>query len=828
VKTLLLIDANSIIHRSFHALPTLTTPDGKPIQAVYGLSSILLKLWREGKPDYAAALFDRPEPTYREKEFAEYKAQRPAAPSELISQIIEAHNLFPKFGVRTFEVPGYEADDLIATLAEKFRREPGLKVVILTGDLDTLQLVEGEKVIVQTFKKGVSDTAVYNEKAVFDRYGLKPGQLIDYKALVGDPSDNIKGVPGVGPKIASELLKKFGTLDEIYSNVPKDPKLEKKLALFRGDAELAKKLVTLERRAPVELNKIEELKVSESGDEIKSYFMDLGFKALLKRMEGGNSESAEQKQIQGRIFPAGGESQQATKFKDVVFIGDYFGATKYSRDFVSKKIKAGFGLKSHLKDLWKSGKDLAPPYFDLGVAFWLLDPDFKSYGPAAAFRKFLKSEWRGGEGDLLLAYEFCCAKLEQHKLMPVFHDIEMPLLRILAEMENFGIGVSTAKLKLLEDEILIKLEELTRSIYKLAGEEFNINSPQKVSGILFNRLKINGRLSPRTKTGLRSTRAESLEELKDTHPIVRLILDYREGFKILSTHVRPALKLIGRDGRLRTEFVQTGTATGRLSSQSPNLQNIPQESVWAEDLRSAFEAPAGWSFVAFDYSQLELRILAALSGDPGLIQAFKRGLDIHRLTASKVLGLPIEKIGESERRLAKTLNFGLIYGMGAGSFAKTSGISVGEAREFMAAYFKEFSRVRDWQEELLSKAQTFGYVETFAGRRRYLLGLASNSPRLAAEAERAALNFPIQGFGADLIKMSMIEARKLLEGEKHWGSRAKMILSIHDELLFEVRDDTINKITAPIKKIMEEVYPLRVPLSIDVSSGKDLGHLKGY
>jgi DNA polymerase-1 len=462
------------------------------------------------------------------------------------------------------------------------------------------------------------------------------------------------------------------------------------------------------------------------------------------------------------------------------------------------------------------------------VAFWLLDPDFKDYEPAAAFKKFLGRDWKGGLADLEDSFNFVGTKLDKYKLRKIFEEIEMPLLPVLAEMELDGVGVSREKLKALESKINKKLTELTKEIYALAGEEFNINSPQKVSDVLFQKLKIGRGASSLTKSGLRSTRAEKLEELKDEHKIVGPILDYREAFKMQSTYVIPLQKLVGADNRLHTEFVQTGTATGRLSSKTPNLQNIPQESIWAPELREAFEPAPGFSLVALDYSQLELRILAALSGDPKMISAFREGLDIHRVTASKVLGVPLEKIKDGDRRLAKTLNFGLIYGMGAAAFAKTSGLPRAKAEEFIGAYFKEFGEIKKWHEKIKSEARTLGYTETLTGRRRYLFGAGTDSPQLVAEAERAAINHPLQGLGADLIKMAMVNSKKELEQANLWRKDVKMILSIHDELLFEVRDDMIDSVTRLTRKIMEEVYPLSVPLEVDVYFGKDWGHLIDY
>lgn len=830
MRILLLIDANSLIHRCFHALPPLTAPDGRPTQALYGLANILLKIFpvggesalarKEEKPDYAAALFDRPEPTFRKDEYKEYKAQRPKAPAELVSQIIEAHNLFEKFGVKTFEKAGFEADDFIATFVKKFGDKPDLKIVILTGDLDTLQLVKGDKVVVRVFRKGISDTFIYNEQAVLDRYGLMPNQMTDYKALVGDPSDNIKGVPGVGPKTASDLLSKFENIEGIYNNLESDEKLKKKLGPFRERVELSKKLVTLVSETPLEVS-LDDLKVVSKNEELKDYFRNLGFESLLKRIGGASSPSIKSGLSKNKRGRASRGLFDSKKSEEVLLL---LPNSQFKEDYLSPKIKIGFELKKLIKNLWEGGRDLLPPYFDLSVAFWLLEPDFKNYEPEEVFKNFLSKEWSGTAANIEEAYDFCKKKIDEFELSDVFNNIEMPLLRILAEMEKNGIGISLDKLELLREKIEKRLDELGKEIYKLAGEEFNINSPKQLREILFQKLGIGKKFVKKTEGGQFSTSAENLKAISSLHPIVNLILEYRDGFKILSTYVIPIKNFVGKDGRLRTEFNQTGTATGRLSSETPNLQTIPQESFWAKDLRSAFEARKEFSFVSFDYSQLELRILAALSEDPRMMEAFKENIDIHKITASRVLGIPLEKVGEKERRLAKTLNFGLIYGMGITAFSEVAGISRSEAEVFAANYFREFSRVKEWQEEVKNQARSLGYVKTLTGRRRYVKNILSRSPREVSFFERAAINHPIQGLGADIIKLATIKTREAL-GEK-WNNGVELVLSVHDELLFEIRDDMIKEVAPLIKEAMEKAYSLSVPLVVEVACGKDLSRLE--
>ena len=847
MKTLLLIDANSLIHRAFHALPPLNAPDGRATQAIYGLSNIVLKIWKENRPDYAAALFDRPEPTFRKEKFEAYKAQRPKAPDELISQIIEAHNLFQKLGIKTFEKPGFEADDLIATLADRFSAgEKDLVVVILTGDLDTLQMVEDGKVLVRTFKKGVSETRDYDEAGVKERYGLEPRQLLDYKAMVGDQSDNIPGVSGVGEKTATSLLQKYGDLENVFKNLDKEPKLGKKLVGKEKEAELSKSLVTLEKNAPVDLKSLEELKTEDFsngvGGELTEYFRSLGFESLVKRVSGANKVEKSEREEQtptleiGKVSPKKNASGQTSMFGPSVKTEDFtnhedrvfvFEGDLENKEYLSKKVKVGFDLKTILKKLWISKKDLFPPFFDLGVAFWMVDADFKDYNePEAVAKKFLKVNWKGDSEDYEKLFSFCVKRIKEYEVEEVFKNIEMPLLPVLAEMEKNGILVNPKKLVHLEKKIQKEIDSLRGRIYGTAGEEFNINSPKQLGAIIFEKLGVNPKRAKKTSGGAISTREESLAEFRDEHSIINLVLDYRENFKIQTTYVKALQALIGDDGRVHTEFVQTGAATGRLSSRNPNLQNVPQESKWSRELRAVFEAPIGYSLLSFDYSQIELRVFAAVADDKTMIEAFKNNIDIHSLTASKVLGISIDKVSKDERRLAKALNFGLLYGMGVAAFAKSSGLSRDKAKEFVDAYFREFSEIRDWQEKTKRETRKFGFTKTLTGRRRYLPAINSFAQQFMAEAERAAINHPLQGLAADIMKMAMIKVKEKLLLRGFWNERVKMLLTIHDELLFEVADDMIKDVSEIVKKEMEGVFDLGVPLRVGVSVGKDWGSLE--
>lgn len=813
MKTLLLIDANSLIHRSFHALPPFTSPDGEASGALYGLSSILLKIIKEQKPDYWAAAFDRPEPTFRKEIYKEYKIQRPAAPPELISQIIKTRELLEKFGVKFFERPGFEADDLIASLATLFQKEKGLKIVILTGDLDTLQLVVGEKIVVETPKKGVSEMFVYNEKAVQERYGLNPEQLPDYKALAGDPSDNIPGVPGIGPKTASRLLAEFYSLENFYrrlktddaQKIPqKNQKLFQKLLENEELAFFSKKLVLLKKDIELEVS-LEDL-ICQSQEELNGdltdYFQRLGFQSLLKRLSVGEIASQNH------------SVNLAVKNNQIVFLFDRESALTRKEDLVSDKIKVGFDLKCLIKELRKENLQIAEPFFDLKIAGWLLDPDQKDFSLEFLCRRFLKRNSGERQEVFLSLFKFFSQKLKEYELNKVFEEIEMPLIKPLALMEERGIKINKPKLQNLDRELTAEIQELENKIYQEAGSVFNLNSPKQVAEILFEKLKLGHSKSL-------STDAQHLSFLKEEHPVVELILTYRELFKIKSSFVEPIMAYLGEDTRLRATFNQTGAATGRLSSEKPNLQNIPTESEEPFNLRRVFESEPGFSLAAFDYSQIELRILASLSGDEKMKKAFFEEQDIHQLTASQVFNVSLEEVAPAMRRVAKTLNFGVVYGMGAEAFARTSGLSRERAEEFIAEYFSDFPAIKKWQEEIKDQARSLGFIRNLNGRRRWFRELSPTAGYLQFEAERAAINMPVQSLAADIIKMAMDKTFQL-------NPEFRLLLSLHDELLFEIKDDMLKTAVESIKEVMETVYQLSVPLRVNVKSGKNWGELRNY
>ncbi len=716
MKKLLLIDANALIHRSFHAIPNLVAPDGRPTGALYGLSNILIKIFQKEHPEYAAAFFDRPEPTFRKELYDAYKAHREKAPDELVSQIIAAHDLFATFGVKTYEIPGFEADDLIGTATELFKKEPDVQIVILTGDNDAFQLVEGSTIVVETPKQGITETITYDQTAVEARYGISPAQLPDYKGLVGDTSDNIAGVKGVGPKTATAIIQAFGSLEHFFAEIKTSDATDKKTLSYKKIAEheeialLSKHLGTIRRDAPLAIKSISEIEYKEfPTDTIVSYLQDLGFTSIVKRL--------------------------------------------------------------------RPTEDLKPKTEN-------------------------KKQADGGQLSFLGAQQ----TLSKHLL----EDVEQPLVPILEEMKQWGIMVDRARLAQQIETFNNNIDALTRDIYKEAGQVFNPNSPKQVLELL----KANYQLK------IKSTNFEKLEPFRATIPLVDLILKYRELFKLKSTYFDPISRMTETDIRIHPTFVQLKAATGRITCEHPNLQNIP------DTVRDVFVAPTGTKLVSLDYSQIELRILASLTEDPEMIRAFQADADIHQITASKIYNVPLAEVTPTMRKVAKTLNFGVAYGMGPRAFAQQSGLSQTEAKQFISEYFRDFASIKKWQEGILSAARANGFVENINGRVRPLPDIISYNKMLQSESERMAINFPIQSVAADIIKLAMVKVKEYLVTEQLWGTEAKMLLTIHDELVFEIKDtERLPKIVAEIKNILESIYKLKVPLLVNVEIGDNWGEL---
>ena len=786
MKILFLIDINSLIHRCFHALPPLTSPSGLPTNALYGLSSILIKILKEEKPDFIAAAFDRPEPTFRKKLYNDYKIQRPKAPPELIFQIKEAHNLLSKFKIEFFEKPGFEADDIIGSLAKKFSQERKLKIIILTGDLDLLQLVKDDKIVVLTFKKGISQTKLYNQKEVEERYDLLPEQLVDFKALRGDPSDNITGVKGIGEKTAIKLLIKFYSLENLYSSIkkynfgdisPSERKIYEKLLESEKDVYLSKKLCQIEKNLDLRIE-LGDLKTNQVNSSLINYFREMGFSTLIKRLDKKTDFSSD-REANMSLF---------NKQKEIVYLSE----DNQKSELISSNLKVGYDIVSLLKS-----EKISPPFFDLKIAAWLILPDNKDLSLPFIINHFLGKDKPSPENikELFLLLK---REIKRNGLEKIFFEIEMPLIPIICDMEKRGIKISKDGFLELRKKIEEEINKLEKEIFNQLGFEFNLNSPSQVKEAL-EKIGIKN---------LNSSSAEVISFFKDEYPIVGLIIRFRELSKIKSSFIEPIIQF-EKNGIIHTHINQAGSSTGRLSSEKPNLMNIPslddKENYWNKLLRENFIARDNFSFVSFDYSQIELRILAFLSQDKNLISAFKKNIDIHSLTASKIFNLPLEKISPLERRIGKVVNFGIIYGMGAEMLSSLVSISLKRAEKFLEDYFKNFPSVSLWRQEIQEEARIKGYLRNFNGRMRFF-----------KHSGPGAINFPVQSLAADIIKMAMIKTSPI----------ANLILPIHDELLFEIEENKIEEKAVKIKERMENIYNLKVPLKVKIKKGSNLANLK--
>ncbi|PIW93362.1 MAG: DNA polymerase I [Candidatus Moranbacteria bacterium CG_4_8_14_3_um_filter_43_15] len=880
-KKLILIDSNAIIHRAYHALPPLTTKKGKLVNAVYGFTSVLLNVLNRFKPDYIAATFDLKEPTFRHKEFKDYKATRVKAPDDLYEQIPQVKKIVETFNIPIVEKEGYEADDLIATFARKTEKlHPDVEVIVVTGDLDTLQLVD-ENIKVFALRKGMSDSVLYGKKEILERYGLKPEQMIDYKGLRGDPSDNLPGVKGVGEKTATELLKKYKTIEGVYKNLPEIKEgIRKKLARDKLQAFFSKKLARLVDDVPVKFDLEKCLAEDFSRVKVINLMRELEFFSLLRRLPGyedhlkdvQEEESAGQqgtgkvewKKIKAFEF---GEAPKIISIvvdeQGIAISGDSCSANYIPKIGASLKNilenekieKIGFDLKREWNILNKLGTKLRGISFDVQLAAYLL-----SSGSNLSWEDLImqelnviveKEDKKSGQTSLIFqenegqiekickkaAYNFALKEKLEEKLEEIsreqisegrektlknlFEELEMPLVEILADMEKAGIKINKTVLKGISAKLDRRVKKLEKEIQKLAGAEFNVNSSVQLREVLFEKLKIPAKDIKKGKTGF-STASPELQKIKGLHPIIGKIEEYRELFKLKTTYLDTLPNLADEKSRIHTTFNQAVTATGRLSSSEPNLQNIPIRTELGQLIRTAFEAENGYKLISADYSQIELHIVAHLSGDVKMITTFLNNEDIHTATAARINKIDPGKVTDKMRRAAKALNFGIIYGMSTFGFAQSAGVKQEEAREFIRKYFENYPQVAQFLDEVKISAREKGYVETELGRRRYIPEINSTNIQLRNQAERMAVNMPIQGLAADIIKLAMIEADKLIR-EKH--PKARMVLQIHDELLFEVPEEAVEKLAKDIKATMESIYKLSAPLAADVKVGDNWGEI---
>jgi len=886
---LLLFDGNALVHRAFHALPPLTQrKTGELVNAVYGFASTLLKVFADFKPTHWAVAFDRPTPTFRHEMFEEYKAQRPATPEELKSQIKKVHQLVAAFHIPVFEIDGFEADDVLGTLSKQ-ADEQGIETIIVTGDNDMLQAVL-PRVKTLAPRRTFTDTILYDEEAVEQKYGIKPEQLADLKALAGDVSDNIPGLPGVGEKTATKLLQQYGSLQGIYDNIENitPSKLQNTLREYRAQAFRNKELSTIVKDVPIKLD-LQTCQVSHyDRNEVARLFQELEFINLLPRLPQMKAEGSQPSAVKSHMVNSETALEQLIgeleTTQSLAIEVETTGEKAMMADLVGIAISPARGkafyiplghqglnqpqqlpltqvaarLKPILENVSVSkiayngkhvmavlagcGVKLGNLNFDPMLAAYLLGE--KSLGlKALAFNKLgieivTPAELTGtGKKQSSLSLlevsriaDYACAsgdivwslresletELRKQGLWQLFTEVEMALIPVLVAMEKSGILLDTNLLREMSRELGQQLLRLEKEIYSSVGHQFNINSPQQLGRVLFEELRLPQ--SRKTKTGY-STEASVMEALRGVHPVIEFILEYRQLSKLKSTYVDALPALINhKTGRVHTTFNQTGTTTGRLSSSDPNLQNIPIRSELGNRIRKAIVASPGAYLLSADYSQIDLRALAHLSQDAGLIAAFAQDEDIHALTASKLFGIPSDEVTPEMRRNAKTVNFGVVYGMSDYGLEQATNLSREEAAQFIALYFEKYPRVKEYLEATKEQARKLGYVQTVLGRRRFLPEINSPNRMVREAAERMAINAPVQGSSADIIKIAMINLYREMERR---NLKSKMLLQIHDELLFEVPEAEVEEMKSLVTELMPRAVELCVPLKIDIKLGKN-------
>ncbi len=877
---LFLIDGNSFCYRAFYAIRSLTNSKGQPTNAIYGFITMIKKLIEDEKPGYLAIAFDLKGPTFRHKKFEEYKIHRKPMPDELVGQMPLIKEVVRGYNIPIFEMQGYEADDVLATLAVK-AADKGYEVYIVTGDKDMLQLVGPRIKVYNVHKEGL----IYDNDGVKERYGVPPEGIVDLIALMGDSSDNIPGVTGIGEVTAKKLMDDFGSLDGVLSagDKIKSESLRKKLVQYRDQAILSRELATVDRGVPINID-FDELKL-KAPDNAKLYemFSEFEFKRLLKdlsvpgkQLTGNYHLIEDDGALDGLVKELAGSKGFALDFETTgtdplscepvgisfcweegaahyVPIGDVKGG--FDKDLLfgklkpvledKRKLKIGQNVKYEQLLLAVNGVNMEGPVFDTMVASYLLNPSKLNHNLEDITMEYLNLKKTPitdliGEGKKKITMkeveidkikDYCCqdsdaafrlknvleGQLEEKNLSKLFHEVEMPLLGCLAAMEMTGVAIDVDYLAKMSKEMEKQLGKMTAEIYEISGAEFNINSPKQLAEILFVKLKLP--VVKKTKTGA-STDVEVLEALSTVHALPALLLKYREISKLKSTYVDSLPQLVNpRSGRVHTSFNQTVTATGRLSSSDPNFQNIPIKTETGRQIRKAFVPGAnGRVILSADYSQIELRILAHFSQDKELLEAFDNDRDIHTHTASLIFGIKEGEVTPEMRSIAKTVNFGIIYGMSPFGLSRELKIEVSKAKEFIDAYFEKYGRVKTFLADLVDEARANGYVTTILNRRRYLPEINSQNNSVRQFAERAAINAPIQGSAADLIKIAMINIHNILK-DKKLGS--KMILQVHDELVFEVPVNEADEMREIVRKGMEEVVKLTVPVKVQVKAGKN-------
>lgn len=800
--TLVLLDTHAILHRAYHAIPDFASSKGEPTGGLYGLCLMLLGIVNELKPDYIVAAYDLPGPTYRHEAYKAYKAGRAKTDPALVEQIKRSHDLVAAFNIPEYSVPGFEADDMLGTIVEQVKNKKiKADTIIASGDMDTLQLVDDDHVRVYTLKKGLKDTIIYNEKAVMSRFGFGPKLIPDYKGLRGDPSDNIIGIQGIGEKTATDLMTNFGSIEDIYKVLEKGEAGEKRLLAAgikprviellkngKEEALFSKMLATIRRDAPIDFE-LPAKKWREGFDfgKIERLFKELEFRTLGARVKA----VVEGKEVESRNSKV--ENEEKSK-------------EQRDEELPSRTLA--------VPSLPISQSELRP----IAVGAWLLDSNYTGPTYEDVLKITKAKDWDEAKKTVL-------EEIKKRKLSRVYDEVELPLIPVLEAMKDRGIKIDRAYLEKLSQEYNGKIKDLEKSIYKLAGQEFNINSPKQLGEILFDKLQLTVPRMKKTAGGARSTKESELLKLSE-HAIVKKILDYRQLAKLVGTYIDAIPPLLDNNDRLHATFDQTGAVTGRMSSNNPNLQNIPIQTEEGRRIRDAFIAEKGFSLVSFDYSQIELRIAAFLAGDQEFMEIFKGGRDVHREVASKVFGVPADQVTPDMRRKAKVINFGVMYGMGVNALRQNLGGTRAEAQEFYNHYFQAFSGLARYLDSVKAEAKRKGYTETLFGRRRYFGDIASPIPFIRASAERMAINAPIQGTEADIVKLAMVKIFEYIKKNELEGS-VYVLLQVHDELVLEVQDRILDKVVPDIQKIMETTVSQDetkgVPLAVGCHIGKNWG-----
>lgn len=866
MKRLLILDGNSLLNRAFYAVPLLSNSEGTHTNAIYGFTNMLFKMKEDIKPDYIVCTFDKKAPTFRHLEYGEYKAGRKKMPPELAEQFPIVKEMLKLFSITTYELEGFEADDIIGSLA-KFAEDEGIEVYIMTGDKDALQLASNNINVCIT-KKGVSEVEVYNHNRMVEEYGVTPTQFIDVKGLMGDKSDNIPGVPGVGEKTAFKLIKEYGSLESVLENIDNisGKKLKENLNEYSEQAIFSKKLATIMTNVPIEFD-LEEIKSKEdfNRDELKALFTKLQMKSILDKLSLG--EEGEPK-LEVKITNIENNKELENLLKEIkkeVYINfTYLNKEKYSTIEIDKIfinyenkiylinfkellkeedniksfkkffeddsiLKNGYSVKNAITSLKKIGIDFKGLSFDCEIAAYLIDSSKGEYNLLSLINSYLSKfpKVKEGEEDLVgssFMKELTLAlkkKIEEEKMERLMYDMELPLEKVLSSMESIGFKVNKSILDNLSVKFKGELEKTEKEIFSLSEEEFNINSPKQLGKILFEKLDLP--VIKKTKTGY-STNAEVLEKLKDKHPIIEKITYFRQLSKIYSTYVEGLKSVIDTDGSIHSTFNQTVTTTGRLSSTEPNLQNIPIKYEMGRDIRKVFiPKEEGDLLISADYSQIELRVLAHISGDENMINAFKHHSDIHTKTASEVFKVPIEEVTPLMRGRAKAVNFGIVYGIGDFSLSQDLNISRKEAKEYMDIYFERYPKIKEYISKVIDEAKSKGYVLTMLNRRRYIPEVNASNKIVKALGERLAMNAPIQGTAADIIKLAMVNVYNKLES---LNLKSKLILQVHDELIINVVEGEMEVVKKLLKEEMENTIKLSVPLEVDVNIGEDWYNLK--